>query len=83
MSASELRKREVVDSFTAERLGFVSDLDIDYETGLIKSIIVPRKRSIFNLFTKNYEYVIPWENIEAMGSDIILVRLPPPSLSEK
>lgn len=71
MSASELRRREVINADTAERLGYVYDMDIDFENGKIESIIVPKKFLIF----KRHEYVIPWKNIIAIGKDIILVRL--------
>lgn len=70
MSASELRKREVINADTAERLGYVCDMEINFESGKIEAIIVPQKFFIF----KRHEYVIPWENIVAMGKDIILVR---------
>ena len=73
MSASELRRREVINADTAEKLGFVYDMDIDFESGKIDAIIVP-KRS-FPFFFKKQEYVIPWSNISAIGKDIILVKL--------
>lgn len=70
MNATELRKLEVIDSDTAERLGFVCDMEIDFESGKIESIIIPRKK----IFFKQCEYVIPWKNIVALGKDVILVR---------
>lgn len=71
-SASELRRREVVNADTAEKLGYVYDMDIDFESGKINAIIVPQKS--FPFIFKKKEYVIPWENIVAIGKDIILVR---------
>ena len=78
MSASELRKREVIDADTAERLGFVYDMDIDFESGKIESIIVPKRFLIF----KRHEYVIPWKNIVAISKEIILVKSNPPKLTD-
>lgn len=75
MSASELRRREVVDAATAERLGFVYDIEIDFETGVIQSIIVPKKQNFFWFLQKRREYIIPWKNIAAVGRDIILVNI--------
>lgn len=72
--ASELKKREVIDLKTAEKLGFVEDVEIDVETGLIQSVIVPKREGIFSFIRKKCEYVIPWQNIAAVGKDIILVR---------
>ena len=75
MNATELRKREVISASTAERLGYVYDLEIDFISGRIKSIIVPKRFSLFNIFDKNKEYIIPWKNITAVGDDIILVDM--------
>lgn len=70
---SEFRKRDVIDAKTARRLGIVSDFEIDLVSGRINSIIVP-KHGILS-FIKREEYIIPWENITAIGKDIILVNL--------
>lgn len=70
MNTSELRRLEVIDADTAERLGYVRDMDIDFETGRIRSVIVPKKL----LFFTRREYVIPWENIVAVGKEVILAR---------
>ncbi len=70
----ELSKREVVNAKTAERLGFVRDLDIDYENGVIHSIIVPKRKNLVD-YLKRKEYIIPWKNIVTMGEDIILVEV--------
>ncbi len=72
----DLRQREVIDIDTAERLGFVYDVDVELETGLIRSVIVPRVHGIFRLFSKEQDYVIPWENIKVIGKEIILIRNP-------
>lgn len=37
-----LRQREVVNIATAERLGFISDVEINDKTGNIEAIIVPK-----------------------------------------
>lgn len=81
MSASELRRREVINADTAERLGYMYDMEIDFESGKIESIIVPKR--CFPFIFRKQEYIIPWENILAVGKDIVLVRLEPVSLAEK
>lgn len=72
--ATELKKREVIDVKTAERLGFVEDVEIDFETGLIQSVIVPKRDGLLSFIHKRREYIIPWQNITAVGKDIILVK---------
>lgn len=76
MKTSELRQREVINIVDGKRLGYVTDLDIDLEKGMIKSIIIPGHSKIFSLFSKSGDYVIPWEQIKTIGSDVILVELP-------
>ena len=75
LNATELRRREVIDIATAERLGYVCDVEIDFKTGLIQSIVVPRRDSFFALLRRKSEFVIPWDNIAAIGKDIILVNV--------
>lgn len=71
-----LRQREVIDISTAEKLGFVNDVEINEVTGNIESIIVPKRYRFFTHIFGGGELVIPWENIEAVGREIVLVRLP-------
>jgi len=75
MKTSDLRQREVINIVDGKRLGFVTDLDIDLEKGIIKSIIIPGHNKIFSIFSKTGDYVIPWEQIKTIGSDVILVEL--------
>jgi YlmC/YmxH family sporulation protein len=45
------------------------------EEGRVKAIIVPGPIRIFSFFNKAGEFVIPWEQIKKIGSDVILVEL--------
>jgi YlmC/YmxH family sporulation protein len=75
IKTSDLRQREVINMVDGKRLGFVSDLDIDLEEGRVKSIIIPAQGKFFSLFARSGDYVIPWEQIKKIGSDVILVEL--------
>lgn len=75
VKTSELRQREVINILDGKRLGFVADLDIDLDEGKIKSIIIPSQSRVFGLFTRSGDYIIPWEKIKKIGSDVILVEL--------
>ena len=70
----KLCRREVINIINAERLGFVSDVEINEKTGNIAAIIVPKKGQIFARFFGKGELVIPWKNVEVMGKEVILVR---------
>ncbi len=74
-SKSELRRKIVINIENAERVGNVSDIDVDVMTGKIKSLIIP-KNDIISFFTRQREIIIPWENIISVGSEFILVNMP-------
>ena len=73
--ACDLKQREVINVVNAERLGYVYDVDIEFKTGRIRSLIIPNKKNAFGFFVKRNSYVIPWEKIVAVGQDVILVRM--------
>ena len=73
--ACDLKQREVINIVNAERLGYIYDVDIDFETGRIRSVIIPNKRGLFGFLTKRNDYVIPWEKIVTVGREIVLVRM--------
>ena len=72
--AGELRQKEVININNAQRLGFVSDVEVSLEKGVIESIIVPGKAKLFNFRTKG-DIVIHWENIKVIGDEVVLVDL--------
>ena len=73
--SSELRQKEVINISDGKRLGFVCDVEIDFENGRIESIIIPGSGRLFGLLGKDNEFVIPWERIKKIGEDIILVDM--------
>lgn len=75
IKTSDLRQREVINITDGKRLGFVSDLDVDLDEGRIRSIIIPAQNNLLSIFSRSGDYVIPWEQIKKIGSDVILVDL--------
>lgn len=73
--SSDMRQKEVINVSDGKRLGFVSDIEIDLESGKIEAIILPGGNKIFGLLGKDNEFVIPWERIKKIGEDIILVEM--------
>lgn len=73
--ACDLKQREVINIVNAERLGYIYDVDIDFETGKILSVIIPGKRGFLNFFSKRNDYIIPWDKIITVGRELVLVRL--------
>ncbi len=70
----DLKQREVINVSDGKRLGFVYDIEIDFESGKIESLVVPGPNKLRNIFGKNGDISIPWDKIERVGDDIILVN---------
>lgn len=73
--ASDIRQKEVINITDGRRLGFVADVEINFEDGRIESIIVPTGGKLFGLIGKDNEIVIPWERVKRIGEDIVLVEM--------
>ncbi|MGI6485016.1 MAG: YlmC/YmxH family sporulation protein [Thermoanaerobacterales bacterium] len=75
IKTSDLRQKEVINVIDGKRLGFISDLDIDLEKGIVKALIIPGHNKLISLFTRAGEHVIPWEKVNKIGEDVILVDM--------
>lgn len=71
---SELKNKEVIHVGDGERLGFVSDIEIDTVTGRVLSISVPGNYRILGLIGKEPDRRIPWEHIKKIGDDLVIVE---------
>lgn len=70
----ELRNKQVVCLHTGEVLGYVSDIEFDITNGNIDSLVIYGKTRAFGLFGKSEDIVIPWADIEVIGSQTVLVK---------
>lgn len=75
LRASDFRQKEVINIVDGCRLGYVYDVEINMEKGVIEAIIVPGPGRFLGIFGRDNDYVIPWEKIKKVGDDIILVEL--------
>lgn len=71
---TDLREKEIINLKDGCRLGEVCDVELDSCTGRILALIVFGKSKIFGLGGRSDNIRIPWENIEVIGDDTILVR---------
>ena len=71
---SELRYKEVIDVHTGFRLGYVCDAEFDDAEGRMISLVTPGKAKLFGLMGREDDYVLPWDCIVRIGSDIILIE---------
>ena len=69
----ELRCKEVINICDGCRLGYVSDVDVRIPEGQVAAVVVSGPCRFFGLFGRGEEYYIPWECIQRIGDDIILI----------
>lgn len=74
VTLSELRCREVINLCDGARMGYVSDVQFDPDSGQITALIVPETAGVLGLLGRGDDAVIPWESVEKIGEDIIFVR---------
>ena len=72
----DLRCKEVINICDGCRLGYVDDVELRVPEGQVIAVIVYGPCRFFGLFGRGEEYYIPWECIQRVGDDIILVDKP-------
>ncbi|MDT8901630.1 YlmC/YmxH family sporulation protein [Anaeroselena agilis] len=76
IKTSDLKIKEVVNVVDGKRLGAITDIEIDIESGRLTAIVVPGPGRFLGLFGRNEDVVIPWDKISKIGVDCILVESP-------
>ena len=74
MRLSELREKEVINICDGERLGNVCDIDFEVKTGRICNLIIPGPCRIWGILGRDQEYIVPYEQIQRIGTDVIVVE---------
>lgn len=70
----DFKQKEVVSVTEGKIVGFVVDVQANFQTGEINSIIVAKTGKIFNSLMSKNNVTIPWEKIVKIGEDVILVE---------
>lgn len=77
MKISDLQAKDIVNMENGKRLGHLTDLDINLQTGEIEAMVINGSGKMMGLFGREeQEVIIPWKNIIKIGSDVILVEVP-------
>ena len=74
MTIRELCEKEVVQLGQGVCLGRADDLTFDPETAQLQSLILLGRPKLFGLLGREENLTIPWQEIETIGTDAILVR---------
>jgi len=72
----DLRCKEVINICDGSRLGCVGDVEVRVPEGQVTAVIVYGPYRFFGLFGRGEEYYIPWDCIQRIGDDIILIDKP-------
>ena len=73
-STAQLRDKEIINLCDGMRLGYADELEIDIGDGRITALLLGDRRGMFCL-SKCEDLRIPWERIECIGEDTILVKI--------
>ena len=79
LRASELRCKDVVNLRNGERIGQVSDFEIDIPSSQVKTLIIFGGFKCFGLLGRKKDILIRWCDISLIGEDTILVDCDLPS----
>ncbi len=69
-------EKEVINITDGGRLGFVGDVDFHLPEGQAAALIIYGPARFFGLFGRGEEYYVPWDSIQRIGDDIILIDKP-------
>ncbi len=71
----DFKQKEVINTKDGKILGFVIDVQADFEKGEIHSIVVAKTGKIFNNVNSKSNITIEWKDIKMIGEDVILVEI--------
>lgn len=71
----DFRQKEVIDITNGKIVGFVVDVDAEFNAGSIKNIIVAQTTGLLKGLGGKNNITIPWSSIKLIGEDVILVEL--------
>ncbi len=74
LTLEEIRKKEVVNLTDGTCFGFTDDIVIDTETKQVIALVMKGETGIFGIFSAEEKISVPWEKIDTIGRDTILVK---------
>lgn len=72
----DLRRKEVIDILTGERLGYIDDAEMNLEESAVQSLVIYGRERFFGFFGKEDDVVIPCSEIKVVGNDVVLIKHP-------
>ncbi|MCM1506344.1 MAG: YlmC/YmxH family sporulation protein [Ruminococcus flavefaciens] len=70
----DLRKKEVIDILTGERLGYIDDAEMNIEKSSVQSFVIYGRERFFGILGREDDVVIPCSEIKVVGNDVVLIK---------
>ena len=70
----KLKQRIVIDINTAEKIGYVADVEIDEISGRLSYLIVSKYTSWWSGLFGIGEISLPWSSVTALSNEFVLVK---------
>ena len=74
---TDLQCKEVICIGSGQRLGFITDIQLEIPEGNLCAIVVPGPCRFLGIAGRRDDYIIPWNCIKKIGPDIVLVECRP------
>ena len=71
---TDMHNKEVINICDGSRLGCVDDVEVDTCTAQLLAIIIHGRPKFFGMIGREEDIIIPWNNINVIGEDTILVE---------
>ena len=63
---SELKRKEVIDILSGEKLGFVDDIEINTESATVVALVIYGRPRVFGLFGRDDDIVVKCDEIAVL-----------------
>lgn len=70
----DLRRKEVIDITTGERLGYIDDAEMNLEKSAVQSLVIYGRERFFGFLGREDDVVIPCSEIKVVGNDVVLIK---------
>ena len=77
MKLAHLKKRQVINVYNGQFIGYIKDIIISFPSGNIETLIVQQNflKRITSFFSINNKIYVEWSEIISIGKDVILVNI--------
>ncbi len=82
---SELRRKEVISAVDGVRIGYVDDVIVETNSACVVAFVIFNRNFFFGILGNREDYIIPWEKIQMIGEDVIIIscKTPKPQKSAR